>query len=154
MWRPPTTLQPARSEREASRLRTLPSRGEDRKKPEGGAATGAATLPTRLTQPTRLPEAADQHGASTTTTTTRGPPQGAEAPIPAEGMQEVEAMLESEAAATATGEDSLEEAGAGHGAAGRDTLHRIQPESRSIFQVNQESDFYSVNQYIVFVYIN
>jgi hypothetical protein len=51
------------------------------------------------------------------------PPQVAEVPIPAEGMQDVEAMLESEAAATATGEDSLEEAGAGHGAAGRETLH-------------------------------
>ncbi len=40
------------------------------------------------------------------------------APIPAEGMLEVEAMPESEAAATITGEDSLAEAGDGHGAAG------------------------------------
>jgi hypothetical protein len=66
-------------------------------------------------------------------------------------MQEVEAMLESEDAATATGEDSLEEAGAGHGAAGRDTLTRFQSESQSLFQVNQESDFYSVIQYVVYV---
>ncbi len=36
-----------------------------------------------------------------------------------EGMQEGEAMPESEAAATTTGEDSLEEAGGGPGAAGR-----------------------------------
>jgi hypothetical protein len=72
------------------------------------------------------------------------PPQGAEVPTPAEGMQEVEAMLESEAMATASGEDSLEEAGAGHGAAGRETLHRIQSESRTIFQSSQESDFYCV----------
>ncbi len=67
---------------------------------------------------------------STTTTTTRGPPWGVEASTPAEGMQDVEAMPESEAAATTTGEDSLEEAGAGHGAAGSVILQTYRRPSR------------------------
>jgi hypothetical protein len=140
----PTSQKRTRSEC----LRTPPPRGEDRKDSEGGAATKAAIRPTCLTQPpqpTRLPEAADQLGASTTTTTTRGRPQGAEAHIPAGGMQEVEAMLESEAAATSTGEDSLKEAGGGLGAAGRDTQTRYHLKSQSLFQENQESDFLQCN---------
>ncbi len=103
-----------------NRLRTPPPLGEDIRDPEGGAAAGAASRPIHLTQPTqptRLQEAAGQLGASTTTS--RGRLQGGEASIPVEGMQEGGAMPESEAAATTTGEDSLEEAGGGPGAAGR-----------------------------------
>jgi hypothetical protein len=48
--------------------------------------------------------------------------RGVKAPTPAEGMLEAEAMPESEAAATTTGEDSLAEAGVGLGAAGSGIL--------------------------------
>jgi hypothetical protein len=58
-------------------------------------------------------------GVSRAATTARGCPQGEEGSIPAEGMQEDEAMPESEAAATTTGEVSLAEAGGDLGAAGR-----------------------------------
>jgi hypothetical protein len=51
-------------------------------------------------------------------------------------------MPESEAAATSTGEGSLEEAGGGLGAAGRDTTcTRSHSKSQSPFQENQDSDF-------------
>jgi hypothetical protein len=63
--------------------------------------------------------ATDQLEASTATTT-RGPLQGVEVPIPAEGMPEAEAMPASEATAT-TGEVNLVEAGDGHGAAGSES---------------------------------
>jgi hypothetical protein len=59
-------------------------------------------------------------------------------------MQEVEAMPESEAAATTTGEDSLDEAGGGLGAAGRDTLTLFHPNSQALFQENQDSDFFKM----------
>jgi hypothetical protein len=72
--------------------------------------------------PTRLitPLGATNQLVASTASTTRGPPQGAEVPIPAKGMLEAEVMPASKVAAT-TGEDSLAEAGDGHGAAGSES---------------------------------
>jgi hypothetical protein len=76
--------------------------------------------------------ATDQLVASTATTT-RGPPQEAEVQIPAEGMLEAEAMTASEAAAT-TGEDSLAEAGDGHGVAGAAPISRCPYQKNHLFE--------------------
>jgi hypothetical protein len=89
------------------------SRVADRRRVEEGIATGAGILPTRSIP---LLEATERSVLFTVIRhTPHGPFPGAEAPTLAEGMLEVEATPTSEAVAT-TGEDSLDEAGGGHGA--------------------------------------
>jgi hypothetical protein len=117
----PTSQKRARSE---SSEDTSSSRGrQDRSVRGSGSRGGQQANPSNSSNTAyTAPGSSRSAGASRTATITHGRLQGEEVSFlafPAEGMQEGEAMAESEAAATTTGEASLAEAGGGPGAAGR-----------------------------------